>query len=115
MTSKTHRRQHRRALHGTAVVRVQHQWPTRQLLPQARLSQQLRGLLGTLTLMNFVGDQFAAVDAFDHVPVEVTPSEGGWQPGDIPAPQLIRAIRHVCGWCPLHRRGCCCWASFSTR
>ena len=54
--------------------------------------------------MHFVGDQFAAVDVLDHVPVEVSSPDGAGHPGDVPAPDLVGAICPVCGQRTCHRR-----------
>ncbi|PFN93097.1 hypothetical protein COJ85_26520, partial [Bacillus sp. AFS076308] len=55
-------------------------------------SEQFARVFGALHLMYFIGDQLAAVDILDHVPVEKPASDGTWQPGDIPAPHLIGAV-----------------------
>ncbi|MNC41416.1 hypothetical protein D3C75_901830 [compost metagenome] len=75
-----------------AVIRVQHKRTTRSMLTQTSLSKQLTGVFGTFHLMHFIGDELAAVDILDHIPVEKTTSDSAGQPSDIPTPHLIGSV-----------------------
>jgi hypothetical protein len=50
-------------------------------------------MLSGLILMDFPGDDFAAVDVHDQVEVPVLASRLGRTITDIPAPQRVRAVR----------------------
>lgn len=97
------RRQHRRAFHRAAVIRMQHNRATRQTLGQTGLAQQLRRQLGRFGNMDLMSNNFAAVDVEHHVPIKIQPLHACRQPGDVPCPQTVRFGRAMARRCPCAR------------
>ena len=60
---------------------------------QQRPLNQVFSMRSGLILMDFPGDDFAAVDVHDQVEVPVLASRLGWDITDIPVSQLVRAVR----------------------
>lgn len=68
------------------------------LFTQLAALQKLGGILATLSLMDFVTDDLAAVQVLDHVQVVELPTDSRGAIGDIPAPYFARAAGSMGRW-----------------
>src|SRR5690625_3254872 len=93
---------HRLAFYRTAVVTVKHQRLSgAALLPDGALDQ-VAGVHGTLVLVHFPAHDLAAEQVQDQVQEEEAAADGGWQPGDVPAPNGVGCIGAMSGRRPGH-------------
>ena len=91
-------REHGGPFHGGAVVRVQNQ-PGLTLLVATSSPDELGGQLVRLALVDRPGHDLAAPDVLDQVEVIEGSSDRRAQVRDVPAPDLVRAVRDVLSRC----------------
>ena len=92
-------RQYRRGLERGAVVAVQ-DWlgPHRSnTFGQRRAAHQMRGMVGVIDVMDFPAHDLAAVQVQDQIQLEPASHHLCRQVGHVPAPDLARFSRDMCG------------------
>src|SRR5919106_131388 len=88
------RLQQRFALHGTAVIGVQHRRLIDAALSQHSPAHHLSGVLGGFARVNLPADDFSAIEIDDQVEIEKQPLDWSGQPRDIPGPHLVGGSCH---------------------
>jgi len=85
-------RQHGRALHRAAVVRVQHQAGFADTLGQTGLAYQDAGMRGLFVLVHFPAHDLPAEDVLHQVEPVESPADRRGQVGDVPRVNLVGAL-----------------------
>ena len=85
-------RQHGRALHRRAVIRVQHQALFADAFGPPGLANQLGRQVGRFPLVHLPAHDLAAVDIHRQVEAVELAGDCAFQEGDVPTPNLIRAV-----------------------
>ena len=84
-----------RPLERAAVITMQHPRRVEDALTPHRAFHERPGLRTILNLMHFPADDLAAVHINDQIQAGELPADRSRQPGDVPAPHLIRLVGAV--------------------